>query len=91
MEALGAFVAIAWLFLVVLAILWIAMPFAIFGTKPSQASTDRGWRSATQLGAVLDPIAVREDVCVSPDLATDRSVRRPWCTRAFWKARPFSH
>lgn len=34
MEALGAFVAIAWLFLVVLAILWIAMPFAIFGTKP---------------------------------------------------------
>ena len=34
MEALGAFVAIAWLFLIVLGILWIAMPFAIFGTKP---------------------------------------------------------
>lgn len=34
MDGLVGFGVFAWLFLLVLAILWMCMPFAIFGTKP---------------------------------------------------------
>lgn len=34
MEAIGGFAIVIWLFLIVLAVLWICMPFALFGTKP---------------------------------------------------------
>ncbi len=34
METMGTLVVVAWVFLIILAILWICMPFAIFGTKP---------------------------------------------------------
>jgi len=34
MDGLVGAGVVMWLFLIVLAILWICMPFAIFGTKP---------------------------------------------------------
>lgn len=33
MDALGGMMVIVWLFLLILAILWFLMPFAVFGTK----------------------------------------------------------
>jgi hypothetical protein len=33
MGALGGMMVIVWLFLLILAILWFLMPFAVFGTK----------------------------------------------------------
>lgn len=49
MEALGGLYAVVVLFLVVLAILWVIMPFAIFGTKGKLDELIREAKKTNQL------------------------------------------
>jgi len=61
MESLVGAMAIVWIFLIVLAILWFCLPFAVFGTQPKIEKVLAEVRRTNQ---ILEDI--RSDIRSSP-------------------------